>query len=82
MAQYCRYCSEMVCGDVNYCSKKKRTYTDKHIRHTNTCRDFDLNPIDALRINLKNYQPRPKRIKPDGIQITWSEYEDGENIIL
>lgn len=23
MAQYCRYCNYMVCGDANYCSKKK-----------------------------------------------------------
>lgn len=75
MAQYCRYCSYMVCGDANYCSVKGRCYSDKHVRHTNTCKQFDLNPIDALRINLNNYQPRPKAPEPDGIQITWSEYD-------
>ena len=73
MAQYCRYCSYMVCGDVNYCSVKDRTYSDEHIRHTNSCKDFDLNPIDAIRLNDKCYRPRPKRPEPDGIQMTLEE---------
>ena len=73
MAQYCRYCSYMCCGDFNYCEIKKRTYSDEHIRHTNHCKDFDLNPIDAIRLNEKCYRPRPKRPEPDGIQITIEE---------
>ena len=77
MAQYCRYCSYMVCGDANYCEIKKRTYSDEHIKHTNHCKDFDLNPIDAIRLNEKCYRPRPKRPEPDGIQITIEELMDG-----
>ena len=73
MAQYCRYCSYMVCGDFNYCEIKKRSYSDEHIKHTNHCKDFDLNPIDAIRLNEKCYRPRPKRPEPDGIQITIEE---------
>ena len=73
MAQYCRYCENMVCGDANYCSVKKRCYSDIHIRHTNRCKDFELNPIDALRMNENNYRPRPKRPEPDGIQLTMDE---------
>ena len=73
MAQYCRYCSYMVCGDFNYCEIKKRSYSDEHIKHTNHCKDFDLNPIDAIRLNEKCYRPRLKRPEPDGIQITIEE---------
>lgn len=76
MAQYCRYCSYMVCGDANYCEIKKRTYSDEHIKHTNHCKDFDLNPIDAIRLNEKCYRPRPKRPEPDGMQITIEELMD------
>lgn len=79
MARYCRYCNYMVCGDSNYCSVKGRCYSDKAIRHTNNCKDFDLNPIDAIRLNDKNYQPRPKKPKPDGIQITIEELMSKED---
>ena len=68
MAQYCRYCFNMVCGDVNYCSLKQRIYTDEQICRTNTCKDFELNPIDALGVNDKGYKPR-EHIKPVGEQI-------------
>ena len=58
MTQYCRYCANMVCGDANYCSKRKECYTDKQICRPNKCKDYDLNPIDAFGINEKGYQPR------------------------
>ena len=58
MKQYCRYCTYMTCGDVNYCSAKEQTYTDKQVCRANKCKDFELNPIDALGINKKGYQPR------------------------
>lgn len=74
MAQYCRYCSYMVCGDANYCSVYDRCYSDEHIKHTNHCKEFDLNPIDALRLNDKCYRPREKRPDPDGVQMTLEEY--------
>lgn len=63
----------MVCGDANYCSEKRRCYSDEHIKHTNRCKQFELNPIDAMRINEKCYRSQPKRPKPDGIQITLEE---------
>ncbi len=58
MTQYCRYCSHMVCGDANYCSKKEQCYSDEHIKRTNKCKDFDFNPIDALYENQEGYKPR------------------------
>ena len=61
MAQYCRYCNHMVCGDSNYCSIKKKCYSDKHIKSTNKCKSFDLNSIDVLWEN-EEYKPRtPKQ---------------------
>lgn len=62
MTQYCRYCNNMVCGDANYCTKHNECYTDKQICRPNKCKDFDLNSIDALGINPKEYKPR--EIKP------------------
>lgn len=65
MAQYCRYCSNMVCGDANYCTVKKECFTDQYIKSTNNCKDFDFNPIDALGENVKGYQPRIPKEKQE-----------------
>ncbi len=50
----------MVCGDSNYCEVKEVCFTDSYIKHTNKCKYFDFNPIDALAENDKGYQPRGK----------------------
>lgn len=65
MAQYCRYCAYMVCGDANWCSEKKKTFTEKQICSTNRCKDFELNPIDALGINSDGYKPRKPKEKSE-----------------
>lgn len=57
MAQYCRYCANMYCGDSNYCDVKKRCFSDAYIKHTNRCKDFELNPLDALGM-VHYYKPR------------------------
>lgn len=61
MAQYCRYCSHMICGDFNYCNKKYTVFSDKQLCTPNKCRDFDLNPIDALGLNQNGYKPREEQ---------------------
>lgn len=70
MKQYCRYCSNMVCGDVNYCTAKECCFSDSYIKAPNNCKLFELNPIDALGENANGYQPRkpkePKKIQCDG----------------
>ena len=48
MTQYCRYCAYMVCGDANYRTEKQHTKTDKQIKQSNNCKEFLLNPIDAV----------------------------------
>ena len=60
MTQFCRYCSHMICGDVNYCEIKETTYTDKQIKRTNQCRQFEFCSLDAL-YGVYTYQPRPKK---------------------
>ena len=66
-AQYCRYCSNMVCGDANYCTVREVCLTDEYIKRTNKCKDFDFNPLDALGL-VHEYQPRPKKEKPKPLE--------------
>ena len=56
MKQYCRYCSNMVCGDVNYCEKNRKCLSDEAIKRVNKCKDFVFNEIDAITFN--KYKPR------------------------
>lgn len=63
MAQYCRYCSSMVCGDVNYCAEKRLCMSDKQIKAPNHCKQFDFNSIDALGENERGYRPRENKQK-------------------
>lgn len=62
MTQYCRYCTYMICGDANYCTVKWTTFSDAYICHTNKCKDFEFNEIDALDIN-HTYTPRESKPK-------------------
>lgn len=67
MTQYCRYCNNLVCGDVNYCTSRKKTISDAVAKSPNRCSDFLYNPIDALGENEKGYTPRkPKKQQCDG----------------
>lgn len=56
MKQYCRYCSNMVCGDVNYCEKYQKCLSNENIKRVNKCKDFVFNEIDAITFN--KYKPR------------------------
>lgn len=46
----CRHCSNMVCGDENYCEYTGETYSDGYIRARRNCPGFEYNPIDALTL--------------------------------
>lgn len=61
MAQYCRYCAELVVGDVAYCEKKKKVIPQHLAKTTNYCPFYDLNSIDAFGENEKGYKPRHKK---------------------
>lgn len=53
MAQYCRYCSNLVVGDVAYCQEKKKEIPEHLAKTTNYCPFYDLNGIDAYGENEK-----------------------------
>lgn len=61
MTQYCRYCTNMCCGDENFCAVRLKTYSDAYIKRANKCRDFVFCPIDALGENPKGYKPRKSK---------------------
>lgn len=65
MAQYCRYCANMVCGDSNYCTVREECFSDEYVKRVNKCKDFDLNEIDALGENERGYIPRKGKEKQD-----------------
>lgn len=46
----CRHCTNMVCGDANYCEYTGYTYSDGYIRAHRNCPGFEFNPIDALTL--------------------------------
>jgi len=56
----------MCCGDANYCSRFKTTFSDNKIKRTNKCKHFDLNPIDALGENPNEYKPTIKKKPIEG----------------
>ena len=76
MKQYCRYCAYMVCGDWNYCEVNKVTYSDEKIKRANKCKQFELNPIDALGENPNGYKPRKQKMPVESLpyeQITFPQ---------
>lgn len=60
MTQYCRYCANLVYGDSCYCEVKRECLDYDKCKRPNKCKDFELNPIDALGENPKGYKPREK----------------------
>ena len=61
MKQYCRYCANLVYGDVCFCEKKKWVKSYNSCKRKNKCNDFVFNPIDALGENLKGYKARARK---------------------
>ena len=59
MKQYCRYCSWMIIGDVNWCDKHDKSLSDSTIKTINHCKDFLFTEIDAIDMN-KKYKPITK----------------------
>ena len=58
----------MVCGDANYCTVKKQTFSDEKVKSLNKCKEFNFNPIDALSENTKGYKARSVKIKGTYLQ--------------
>jgi len=63
MAQYCRYCEHVSTGAFACKCRKTGKYMHRtDMKHTNRCKHFQLNPVDALRENVKGYRPTGKKI--------------------
>ena len=83
MAQYCRYCAWAYNADDDkiWCRKRDAIFTEKQVKHSNTCKLFALNEIDVLREKEKGYRPTGIRIAPvrDGWkQIGMDEFAQGD----
>lgn len=61
MKQYCRYCANLVYGDSCYCEVKRKCLNYDSCKRPNKCKSFELNPIDALGENPKEYAPRKSK---------------------
>ena len=72
MAQYCRYCNNLVTGNGTYCTFHMKELSDSYAKRTNKCKDFEFNPIDAYGENEKGYTPRKIKLE-DGNQIRMEE---------
>lgn len=67
MAQYCRYCNNLVTGNGIYCTVKDKIIAENTAKATNKCKMFEFNHIDAFYENTDGYRPRKplKSIKDD-----------------
>ena len=70
MKKYCRYCNNLTAGNGIYCSKRNLCLSETYAKATNTCSDFEFNPMDAFFENERGYKPRTEKPKPDNEQIT------------
>lgn len=75
MKQYCRYCSHLTTGNGIYCDKRNITLSETYAKATNTCQDFELNPIDAFFENERGYRPREPKPRSEYEQISFTDSE-------
>ena len=71
MAQYCRYCSNLVVGDFAYCTTKKKEVPEHLAKTTNYCPMYDLNPIDAFGEMKKGISQGVKRMLCSSVRGKW-----------
>lgn len=79
MAQYCRYCGDLVVGDIAYCTIKKKQIPEHLAKTTNYCPHYNFNSIDAFGENEKGYQPRNAKVAVQQLeeQMNISEFLEG-----
>lgn len=79
MAQYCRYCGDLIVGDIAYCTIKKKQIPEHLAKTTNYCPHYNFNSIDAFGENEKGYQPRNAKAAVQQLegQMNISEFLEG-----
>ena len=66
MAQYCRYCNNLVTGNGIYCTEKNKIIAENTARTTNNCKLFIFNRMDAFCENMDGYKPqKPSKLSGD-----------------
>lgn len=58
MAQYCRYCNNLVTGNGIYCTAKNKTMAESIAKTTNNCKLFIFNRMDAFYENMDGYKSK------------------------
>ena len=58
MAQYCRYCNNLVTGNGIYCTAKNKTMAESTAKTTNNCKLFIFNRMDAFYKNMDGYKSK------------------------
>lgn len=53
----CRYCSAMVCGDINYCEAKDISIGDSALAKVRNCQQWIGNPMAAD--TFEEWKPKP-----------------------
>ena len=77
MAQYCRYCAHAHVSDWLWCDVKEELVSDYRAKKPNSCKHFDLNPIDAYGENPNEYAPRKPKPKPEYEQLDLGAFLGG-----
>lgn len=50
---------------MGFCEVWNKFYTPEHLAHTNNCKYYKHNPIDALRHNPKGHTPKKTTVAPE-----------------
>ncbi len=67
MANYCRYCSSCILGDVYYCTRHDKVLN--RVDKATNCKDFNLSELGDVETG-RQYQPRAKQKEQIKIEVT------------
>lgn len=72
----CRHCSQMVCGDANWCSKHEEVMSDAQITVARKCPNWEWCEWDSLTLTeWKEPPPKKKRVDEGQMKL---EFEEGK----
>lgn len=87
MAQYCRYCNNLVTGNGIYCTAKNKTMAESTAKTTNNCKLFIFNRMDAFYENMDGYKSKkPPKFSGDNcigqikLDLNVEERRENDNI--